>query len=120
MLQRKESDTEQFQGDEGTKVRQYFSPANTGDKINFSLAQFTLEQGKKSKLHKISSSEIYYIIQGTGEITIDNIIYELSENDSIFVPPSARQFIRNTGSEDLKFLCIVYPPWNKEDEKILE
>ena len=120
MLHKKESEIVEFQGEEGAKIRQYFSPENTGEKINYSLAQFTLESGKKSKLHKITSTEIYYILDGQGEITIDKIIFRLVKNDSIFVPPSAKQFIRNTGSEDLKFLCIVYPPWKKEDEKILE
>ena len=120
MLQKKESDIVEFAGDEGTKIRQYFSPENTGAKINYSLAQFTLESEKKSRLHKITSSEIYYILEGQGEITIDNIIFKLAKNDSIFVPPSAKQFIRNTGKEDLKFLCIVYPPWKKEQETILE
>ena len=120
MLQKKESDIVEFQGDEGTKIRQYFDPQNTGDKINYSLAQFTLESGKKSKLHKIKSTEVYYIIEGQGEIAIDNIIFKLAKNDSIFVPPSAKQFIKNTGKKDLKFLCIVYPPWKKEDEKMLE
>ena len=84
------------------------------------MAQFTLEAGKKSKLHKIKSSEIYYVLEGQGEITIDNIIFNLLKNDSIFVPPSAKQFIRNTGQEDLKFLCIINPPWKKEDENMLE
>ena len=120
MFQKKESDIVEFQGDEGTKIRQYFDPGNTGGKINYSLAQFTLEPEKKSRLHKIRSSEIYYILEGQGEITIDNIIFKLAKNDSIFVPPSAKQFIRNTGKADLKFLCIVYPPWKKEDENILE
>ena len=120
MFQKRESDILEIQGDEGTKIRQYFSPENTGDKINYSLAQFTLEPEKKSKLHKIKSTEIYYILEGQGEITIDNIIFKLTKNDSIFVPPSAKQFIRNTSKEDLKFLCIVYPPWKKAEEGILE
>ena len=121
MFQKKELEIAEIQGDEGTKIRQYFSPENTGDKINYSLAQFTIEPEKKSKLHKISSSEIYYILEGQGEITIDNIIFKLTKNDSIFVPPGAKQFVRNTsGKEDLKFLCIVYPPWTKKEEKILE
>ena len=120
MFQKKESDLMQIQGDEGTKIRQYFSPENTADKINYSLAQFILEPEKKSKLHKISSSEIFYILEGQGEITIDNIIFKLTKNDSIFVPPDAKQFIRNTSDKDLKFLCIVNPPWKKEEEIILE
>ena len=75
MLHKKESDLDQIEGEEGTKIRQYFDPANTGEKINYSLAQFTLDSGKKSKIHAINSSEIYYILKGAGELTIDNIIY---------------------------------------------
>lgn len=120
MFQKKESDVAEIRGDEGTKIRQYFSPENTAGKINYSLAQFTLEPEKKSKSHRISSSEIYYVLDGQGELTIDNIIFKVGKNDSVFVPPGAKQFIRNTSNRDLKFLCIVDPPWKKEEEVILE
>ena len=49
MFQKRESEIVEIQGDEGTKIKQYFSPENTADKINYSLAQFTLESGKKIK-----------------------------------------------------------------------
>ena len=60
------------------------------------------------------------MLDGQGELTIDNIIFKVGKNDSVFVPPGAKQFIRNTSNRDLKFLCIVDPPWKKEEEVILE
>ena len=60
MSLRKNSEVESIQGDEGTSIKQFFDPHNTLEGIGYSLAQFTLEPGKKSKLHMMRSSEIYY------------------------------------------------------------
>jgi len=46
-------------GFEGTKIKQIFHPHNTLNGIQYSVAHFSLEKGKKSHLHKMKSSEIY-------------------------------------------------------------
>ena len=120
MSLRKESEIEPIQGNEGTKVRQYFHPHNTLNGISYSIAQFTLEPGKRSKMHKMSSSEIYYILEGSGKMKIDGDIYNLEKDDSVYVPPNTTQFIENSGSADLRFLCIVEPAWKADDEILLE
>ena len=120
MSLRKNSEINSIQGNEGTKIKQFFHPHNTLNGINYSLAQFTLEPGKKSKLHKIKSSEIYYVLEGNGEIYVDENIYHLGKNDSVYVPPNSKQFIENKGKVDLRFLCIVEPAWKVEDEILLE
>ena len=120
MSLRRNSEIDSIQGDEGTKIKQYFHPHNTLNGINYSIAQFTLGPGKKSKLHKISSSEIYYILEGSGKLKIDEETHQLEKDDSVYVPPNSKQFIENTGSIDLKFLCIVEPAWKADDEILLE
>ncbi|HSG83062.1 MAG: cupin domain-containing protein [Nitrosopumilus sp.] len=120
MSLRKNSEIGFIEGNEGTKIKQYFHPDNTLNGINYSLAQFTLESGKKSKLHKMKSSEIYYILQGSGKLIINGESYLLQKDDSAYVPPNAEQFIENSGKEILKFLCIVEPAWKSDDEVLLE
>ncbi|MDH3515518.1 MAG: cupin domain-containing protein [Nitrosopumilus sp.] len=120
MFVQKESEIKSIQGNEGTQIKQYFHPHNTSNGINYSLAQFTLEPGKRSKLHEISSSEIYYILEGKGDLKIDGQTHHIEKNDSVYVPPNSKQVIENSGSIDLKFLCIVEPEWKPEDEIILE
>jgi len=120
MSLRKNSEIKSIQGDEGTKIKQYFHPHNTLNGINYSMAQFTLEPGKKSKLHKMSSSEIYYILEGSGNLKIDEETYHLEKDDSAYVPPNSKQLIENTGSTNLRFLCIVEPAWKADDEILLE
>ena len=119
MLIKKNSEIESFQGNEGTKIKQYFHPHNTLNGISYSIAQFTLEPGKRSLNHKMKSSEIYYILEGEAILKIDQQLYQLVKDDSIYVPPMSEQLIENTGSINLRFLCIVDPAWKSEDEIIL-
>ena len=118
MSLKKNSEIQFTQGNEGTKIKQYFHPHNTLNGINYSLAQFTLESGKKSTPHKMKSSEIYYVLEGTAVIHIDEESFTMSKDDSIYVAPMSLQFIENIGKEDLRFLCIVEPAWKQEDEII--
>ena len=120
MSLRKNSEIDFIDGDEGTKIKQYFHPHNTANGINYSLAQFTLQSGKKSKRHKIKSSEIYYVLEGSGKLTVSDQSYLLQKDDSAYVPPNAEQFIENTGNGILRFLCIVEPAWKADDEVLLE
>jgi len=117
---KRSSEIEFVQGNEGSKIKQYFHPHNTLNGIGYSLAQFTLAPGKKSRNHKIKSSEIYYILEGDATLKIDMESYQLNKNDSIYVPPMSEQYIENTGVTNLRFLCIVEPAWKPEDEIILE
>ncbi|MCJ8307235.1 MAG: cupin domain-containing protein [Nitrosopumilus sp.] len=120
MSLQRNSKIKSIQGNEGTKIKQYFHPHNTLNGINYSIAQFTLEYKKKSKLHKISSSEIYYILEGNGTLKINDESYKLEKDDSVYVPPNSKQCIENTGTGDLRFLCIVEPAWKTENEILLE
>ena len=116
----KNSEIPSIRGSEGTKIKQYFHPHNTLNGIRFSLAQFTIKQGKRSLRHKLQSSEIYYILEGTGIMMINDELFSVKKDDSVFVPPMSEQFIENIGTSDLRFLCIVDPSWKTEDEIILE
>jgi mannose-6-phosphate isomerase-like protein (cupin superfamily) len=53
-------------------------------------------------------------------IHIDKESQIVSIDDAVYIPPLSIQFIENTVTNDLKFLCIVDPAWKKEDETMLE
>lgn len=120
MSVRKSFEIETVSGNEGTKIKQYFHPHNTLNGIGYSLAHFTLEPGKKSLLHKIKSSEVYYILEGDAILKVNEESHKLKKDDSVYVPPMSEQSIENTGTTNLQFLCIVEPAWKPQDEIILE
>jgi len=119
MIEKKLQEIEGIKGNEGTTIRQIFFPHNTLDGIRYSLAHFTLDVGKKSQLHKMKTSEVYFILQGEGDIHVDDNTCKVVKDQSVYVPPYAKQFIENTGNEELKFLCIVDPAWKQVDEILL-
>lgn len=66
------------------------------------------------------TSEIYYILEGSGKIMIEGNTYTLEKDDSVYVAPNSKQHIENTGLGNLRFLCIVEPAWKTGSEILLE
>ncbi len=94
--------------------------AQKGDfKFRYSLAHATVKPAAKTKPHRLKTSEVYYIMEGRGRMSIDNESSEVSPGDTVYIPPHATQCIENTGDADLKFLCIVDPAWRVEDEEVM-
>ena len=120
MTIKKLQDIEIIDGGEGTMIRQVFHPHNTSNGIRYSISHSELKPGKKSKLHKMKTSEVYYILQGEGILQIDDDTFKVSKDQAIYIPPHSKQCIENTGNDELRFLCIVDPAWKREDEVVLE
>ena len=119
MLLRRLKDCDEFIAADSTRLREILHPDKSGIDIHYSLAHGVLPPGCTSQPHYLYSSEVYYILSGKGIMHIDGQIEEVSEESAVFIPPKSIQFIENSGKQDLVFLCIVDPAWQKEDEFIL-
>ena len=118
MNSKKIEEIESFSAQEGAQIRQIFSPTDTDNAIQYSLAHCTINPGDSSKPHAMKTSEIFYILQGSGIMHVGTEQKEIIKNETIFVPPMSKQFIENNGEIDLIALCIVDPAWKQEDEII--
>lgn len=110
---------EEFVAGDDTLFRELLHPEKEDLKIHYSLGHATLKPGRVSKPHKLKSSEAYYILEGEGEMYIDDENAIVHPGQAIYIPPNTKQYIKNIGTADLKFLCIVDPAWQPEDEEIL-
>ena len=110
----------EFRGGDGSKLREFLHPAKTDLEIGYSLAHAKVGRGQKTLPHKLKSCEVYYIIEGKGVMHIDEERFEVEGDCAVYIRPNARQYIENTGEDDLKFLCIVEPAWRREDEEVFE
>lgn len=86
----------------------------------YSLAHVVVKPYTKTMPHALKTSEVYYILEGCGRMHVGDEAAEVTAGCAIDIPPNAVQYIENTGSCDLAFLCIVDPAWCAEDEKILQ
>ena len=118
MLIRYLKDCPEFIAGDNSILREFLHPEKTDLKIHYSLAHAKVSPGQSTKPHKLKSSEVYYILEGSGTMHIDKKSAKVSPNCAVYIPPNSTQHIKNTGKTDLVFLCIVDPAWKKENEKI--
>ena len=102
-----------------TVLRELLHPDTADVAFRYSLAHAAVQPGLASKPHKLSASEVYYILEGEGIMHIDGESSAVAAGQAIYIPPHGVQHIENTGNGDLKFLCIVDPAWRAEDEELL-
>jgi len=119
MLVRKLKDCKEFIAADGSVLREMLHPDKEDLKINYSLAFAKVMPGKTTKPHKLKTCEVYYILKGRGLMYIDKESCSVSSQDTVYIPPCSTQYIKNTGSSVLEFLCLVEPAWKKQDEEIL-
>ncbi len=109
------SRTKPFITKDNSEIREILSPGNSS-LGNQSLAEARVSPGKATIQHyHIKTEEIYYILQGRAEITVEGEIKEVVEGDGIVILPGQKHRIWNTGDEDLVFLCCCAPAYEDED-----
>lgn len=107
---------------DGTLLSELIHPDHQGSPrpLPLSIAQAVLRPGAASIPHKLNESiEIYYILAGEGVVTIGEEEGRIREGQTVYIPPSTVQSIKNTGMRDLVFLAIVSPAWQQSDESVL-
>jgi mannose-6-phosphate isomerase-like protein (cupin superfamily) len=119
MLIRRLSDCEEFIAGDGSTLREILHPDKTGVAIRYSLAHAKVAPGERTKAHRLTTAEVYYILNGRGRMHIDDEAVPVDAGCVVYTPPGAEQYIENTGRSDLAFLCIVDPAWRREDEEVL-
>ena len=104
MISRKIDDVDSFHGNEGSELRPLFYPENTKNEIRYSLAHSIILPGKRTKIHKMKSTEVYFVLEGKGVLHIDDELVVVDKHQSIFVPPFSLQYLENTGDVDFAYL----------------
>lgn len=114
------SDCEEFVAGDGSLLRELLHPGKADIEIRYSLAHAKVTPGAATKPHRLATTEVYYIIEGSGRMTIDDDSQPVGPGAAVYIPPGAVQSIENTAGDDLVFLCIVDPAWQPQDEEVLE
>jgi len=119
MFVKKLKDCPKFISGDNAILRELLHADKGSFKFRYSLAHAVVKPGKITSPHKLKTSEVYYILKGSGLMYIDNKTSKVSSGYTVYIPPSSTQCIKNTGKSNLEFLCIVDPAWRKEDEEII-
>jgi len=100
---------------DGSEIRELLAHRNSCIR-NQTLAEARLLPGcNTSAHHHIRAEEIYYILEGSGEMQIGCELENVKPGDAIAIPPGAPHRITNTGTDVLRFLCCCAPGYEHED-----
>jgi mannose-6-phosphate isomerase-like protein (cupin superfamily) len=103
---------------DGSTIRSLLDRSNA-PVANQSLAEATIATGEATvRHHHRIAEEIYYLIEGTGEMEIDGEVTAVGAGDAILIPPGAWHRIRATGDGPVRLLCACAPPWSAEDTHV--
>ena len=109
------SETVPINGPEGIKIRELINPAKNGNKDQ-SLAEVTFQPGSIWPAHYQKNSEkIYHITEGEGIVRRGDDRVPVRKGDTISIAAGVVHNAWNTGSEEMKLLCSVTPPFDPGD-----
>jgi mannose-6-phosphate isomerase-like protein (cupin superfamily) len=81
-----------------------------------SLAEEVLPVGAAvGRHHHLETEEVYYILSGTGHMTIGDEARPVGAGDAIFIPRGQAHTLENTGTESLTVLLVCGPAYSYED-----
>jgi mannose-6-phosphate isomerase-like protein (cupin superfamily) len=99
---------EPFTTKDGSTIRELHHTAEQ------SLAEASLPAGAQTQRHyHVVTEEIYFLLEGEGELELDGERRDVSPGDAILIPPGARHTIE--ARTPLRFLCCCAPPYSHED-----
>jgi mannose-6-phosphate isomerase-like protein (cupin superfamily) len=104
-----------FTTKDGSEIRELLAHRNSYIQKQ-SLAEARVQPGARTTPHyHPQTEEIYYILDGVGQMTIGGETREVGPSDAIAIPPGAVHTIHNHGSQTLRFLCCCAPGYEDAD-----
>ena len=112
------ADCRYFRAMDNTLLCELLHPEREGLDLPYSIAHAVLQPGETSIPHSLKTSvEVYFILEGEGEMHIDCETSPVRAGQAVLIPPGSWQHICNSGGSALKILCLVSPGWRAEDEE---
>ncbi len=76
--------------------------------VPFAFTRRALHPGSSIGPHEQHEDEIYFVVSGTGRMTIDGASLDVQSGDGVLTRPGSTHGLVQTGDEDL-VIIIVYP-----------
>src|SRR3954468_18293598 len=71
------------------------------------LGVSSLPPGGTLPTHHHAQAEAYFVLGGTGVVTLEGVEHEVGPGDAVFVPGDALHAVHNPAEEDLRFAYVL-------------
>lgn len=75
------------------------------------LAIASLTRGKTIETHTDPMEEIYFVLSGEGEMSVDEETKHVRPGDATWIPAGSAHSLSNSSEEDLLILVVASPNW---------
>lgn len=75
------------------------------------LAIARLAPGREIEGHIDPMEEIYFVLSGSGEMSVDDETRPVGPGDATWIPAGSRHSLLNNGREDCVILVVASPAW---------
>jgi len=74
---------------------------------NFAFRYYHLSPGSKSNLEQHPYDHGILVLQGSGEIRLEESIHAVGKGDIIYIEPDMLHQVNNSSDEPLGFICVI-------------
>jgi mannose-6-phosphate isomerase-like protein (cupin superfamily) len=101
----------------GSEIRPLVDRTNSAVEL-CSLAEEILPPGAEVGRHYHErTEEIYYVLAGSGVMTVAGETREVGAGDAVYIPRGAAHKLHNTGAEPMRILLVCGPAHSFEDHR---
>jgi mannose-6-phosphate isomerase-like protein (cupin superfamily) len=93
----------------------------TSEITQCSVAEELLPPGHAVSPHRHrATEEVYYVLEGDGEMTVGDEVASVGAGDAIYIPIGAVHTLRNTGDRPMRIVLVCGPAFRREDEHFVD
>ena len=104
---RKRENSPRYQRDDIESFLLVSKKTTNSNKLSVTLVE--MQPGGFQHIHSHEPEQMYFILEGSGVMTIDNAEQEIGEGDCLFIPSYSKHGLKNTGKTVLKYLSAASP-----------
>lgn len=91
------------------------SSPSTCDAVQMTTTLVELQPGGKQRIHQHRPEQVYFIVEGSGKMTVGNVSRLVEKDDCIFIPSNEPHGLENIGQALLKYFSAAAPSFTQDE-----
>ena len=87
----------------------------TSDSKYLTTTLVEIKPGGEQRIHEHTPEQVYFILEGRGEMIVADEKAEVVPGDCIFIPSGESHGLKNIGKELLRYFSAAAPSFRKEE-----
>jgi len=96
-------------------VSYLLASARTSDAEHLTTTLIEIDPGGIQRIHSHIPEQVYFILEGSGEMTIGAETERVGAGDCIFIPSGSDHGLTNDGQEKLRYFSASAPTFNRDE-----